>query len=915
MSTAAEILQSLPKERLDSKVSEEHIAEIARQMKTWELYMPDLLGEDAEAEEEEIKHDHKNNYGLQKLEALRRWKGKFGSSATYRRLIVMFCKVKKAELAEKVKQLLVASGSNAESAFSTGILAEYREYLVSCYVESPHPSCIGWPQEVAETYIDLPLTEVPPQPKQGNEGLRKKVVLGELFNTEKTGQRRKVFLIEGPAGCGKTTLTWHACREWAAGRLFPNVNLLIRLSLDDHSLHSAKSLADLIPHESSKMREDVANEIARLSGKGVFFLVDAWDEAPSSVQRKGSYVYRFISGSSLPHCSIIITSRPVAAGLLYPLLTARVVVGGFDRDRIAQFADASLGHSSAAKKELNRAFQINPRLLGLCNLPINAAIVLYLLQLQTPCSKLPSTQTGLFYALVVNLLLRHMQLRTTHGLVEIIEFEDMPESVVRMFRSVCTLAFHGVIESKTQFAFKDLKALSIDPPLDTLGLLQAPRQLTERGPQHSYTFLHSAVQEFLAAYHISKLSSEEQSKVVHQILHNKPLSLVLPFYAGLNKLSNSSVCSILMEVAKKPLDFRSHTHRMVQNPDSESSDSRRLLLALMNCIYESQNKELSQHVDLPANPEAMETLNGSVESIISFHSLRLEPTDCLSIGYFFASKQLDIVCHLDFSHCSIHDVGIELLMRELQQANHHQEGGVFINLTWCEVSHDGMKSISEVLRSPASAIFGLALIGCWKPQITNIRQALKYLTEGLSRNTSCKELSLHECYIDYTHIYHLVVMIAFSKLKVLDLHSNPNLKVAIPLLAGVLKYNTSLVDLHLRTCGITDKYLTCLGKALKTNSTLDGLALNDNPFSSAALEEFLEGLADHDSKSVLQNLAVDISEHFKLMYHDKSTNQYRFYKAPRCIQWWGHYELVDEYTATLINFAALPQNLRIRETS
>ena len=158
-------------------------------------------------------------------------------------------------------------------------------------------------------------------------------------------------------------------------------------------------------------------------------------------------------------------------------------------------------------------------------------------------------------------------------------------------------------------------------------------------------------------------------------------------------------------------------------------------------------------------------------------------------------------------------------------------------------------------------------------------------------------------------------MITFSKLKVLDLHSNPNLKEAIPLLAGVLKYNTSLVDLHLRMCGITDKYLICLGKALKTNSTLDGLSLNDNPFSSAALEEFLEGLADHDSKSVLQNLAVDLSEHFKLLYYDEDTIEYRFWKAPRCIQWWGHYEEVDEYIHTLIKYGTLPQNLRVRETS
>ena len=83
MSTAADILQSFPKVSLDSQVSEEHIAEIARQMKRWEVYMPYLLGENAKAMEVEIKHNQ-SDYGLQKREALRRWKRKFGSKATYR---------------------------------------------------------------------------------------------------------------------------------------------------------------------------------------------------------------------------------------------------------------------------------------------------------------------------------------------------------------------------------------------------------------------------------------------------------------------------------------------------------------------------------------------------------------------------------------------------------------------------------------------------------------------------------------------------------------------------------------------------------------------------------------------------------------------------------------------------------------
>ena len=160
MSTAAEIVQSLPKESLGSQVSEEHIAEIACQIERWEVYMPYLLGENAKAMEIEIKHNQ-SDYGLQKREALRRWKQKFGNKATYHKLITVF--------------------RQADLATDSSILAEYREYLVSCYAESPHPSCLGWPQAVAETYIDLPLTEAPPQPNGPDEGPRKKVVLGELF--------------------------------------------------------------------------------------------------------------------------------------------------------------------------------------------------------------------------------------------------------------------------------------------------------------------------------------------------------------------------------------------------------------------------------------------------------------------------------------------------------------------------------------------------------------------------------------------------------------------------------------------------------------------------------------------------------------------------------------------------------------
>ena len=463
-------------------------------------------------------------------------------------------------------------------------------------------------------------------------------------------------------------------------------------------------------------------------------------------------------------------------------------------------------------------------------------------------------------------------------------------------------------ERKTQFVLKDLKALGVatSDPLDTLGLLQAPRQLTRHGPQQRYSFLHYAVQEFFAAYHISKLSSEEQGERVRQVLTSSPLSLVIPFYAGLTGLCNTDARGVLLEITQHPLNFDANVECMHADPSNESSDHRRTALALMNSLYESQKPEISQQVAL------LETLQG--ESVISFQSLRLEPTDCLSIGYFFANKQLDNLCHLDLQFCNIHDVEVEMLMTELQHRKRHQKGGLFINLAMSIISHDGMLSISEALKSPESVLLGLSLYCNWDPLITNICQGLKYLIEGLSRNTSCTELNLIDCCLKPAHVYHLVLMIAFSNLKFLALNGN-NLNGTICLLAEGLKHNKTLINLLLMGCNISDTDLIYLGKAIKTNTTLNGLDLRGNPISSSALEEFLKNVTD--SESVLHYLGVDWPKHQRLLYENKQDKLYRFRLAPQ-LQYWRDdrlFERASEYHDNLRKYNKLPQNLRTRQTS
>ena len=863
MATAADIFSGVPREKLDSPITDIHIEQLSSELKSWEKLVP-YLGL-SEAEEEEIRMDYQGRYGLQKREALRKWKRKQGSNGTYRQLIIVFCCAGQNEMAEKVKQLLVKPET---SDASNKILENFRDYLIDCYTKTPHPSHTQWPHFKMSSYINLTLiaasnigptrsssdieteSQSKPQPP-------KTVSLGELFRVGSHQAKRKVILIEGPAGCGKTTLTWHACREWAEGRLFTQLSLLIHLSLEDpavqSALYSAKCLADIIPHESSDMREAIAGVISERRGKGVCFLFDSWDEAPQSLySRANSYLYRFVAGTSakmLPRCSIIITSRPVAVGLLYSLLTARILVGGFGVTTIQDFIAASLDHDSKSKEELHRALREQPQAVGLLSLPINATIVVHLFHALN--YKLPSTRTELFKSLVCNLLLRHMHLRTPHGLpqLEIKDFKMLPPNTAQNFKVLCSLAFQGVIEGRRVFETEALHKFGIVPPLDTLGLLHVHQQLTGYGIRNHYGFLHYSVQEFLAAYHISQLSDSEQDETVRKILDNAPLSPVLPFYAGLTKFCSDSAYTVLLESVNQ-FQFDNSILETIFIPHTESCDVRRLLLALLNCIYESQNAMNCTRV---VPPTQKFLIDFGLELLLNFNYLGLEPSDCLSLGFFIANKCVKQSLGVMLASCFIGDAGVEALMGQLLQVDPLVSSKVSLWLSGNSMSHNAIKFISIVLREN-SVLYAIYFDDCWHPSSSNLRTALQYLIEGVSRSCSLTHLSLSGCSLGPQHTYYLILMIlACRNLTLLDISSN-YLLTAIPLILKALQHS-SIVDLWMDNCGIGDQELLQLGEMLETNKVLQELHICENSFSPSALTSFLKLIKSSNSK--LMELTLD----------------------------------------------------------
>ena len=111
--TLEQVLATIPQQslsRLDEKVSDIHLEEIARKLIKWESVCTNLGIN--EADEEAIKEENPTTDARRRA-VLRRWRSKYCPTATYRNLADCFCSADMAEMVEAVCQTLRAPSSSA----------------------------------------------------------------------------------------------------------------------------------------------------------------------------------------------------------------------------------------------------------------------------------------------------------------------------------------------------------------------------------------------------------------------------------------------------------------------------------------------------------------------------------------------------------------------------------------------------------------------------------------------------------------------------------------------------------------------------------------------------------------------------------------------------------------------------------
>ena len=396
---------------------------------------------------------------------------------------------------------------------------------------------------------------------------------------------RRLIIVEGAPGVGKSTFAWEYCRRWERGEIAEQYQLVLLLRLRDNTISEAKSLNDLIYHPLDGVPQAVCEELIHSHSLHTLIILEGFDELPDHCRKGASVFNDLISGKMLPSATILVTSRPWATQRIRTKHEGRIYqhieVLGFTSPQVTGYIHSTVPEDKVSGLEdyMERYPQIR---MGMY-IPLNSAIVVTVyLESQTSGLSMPTSLTELYSALGCTLLLRYMRGHPEYeAITSINTFDDLPPTVYTKFTELCKLAYSGIVDKSRQvkLIFKGLQ-----PDFDNLGFMNSVNELyVTRGTVSSHNFLHLTFQEYFAAVHISTLPADKQMEFFQRNQEGR-FKVVLKFLAGLNKL-NCFTEDIVNDLFKASAPLESASKHEICSDLTVDVD-------FINWMYEAQNGDV-----------------------------------------------------------------------------------------------------------------------------------------------------------------------------------------------------------------------------------------------------------------------------------------------------------------------------------
>ena len=341
--------------------------------------------------------------------------------------------------------------------------------------------------------------------------------ISEIFQcgTNIEAHNKKILII-GVPGIGKTILSKEIAYKWANSQLLSEKELVLILFLRDPNIQKIKELKDIIHYFYGFSKDTVgisascAKFLLQMGGVNVTIILDGLDEISNDII-DNTYIKLLLSRNALPCCRIVITSHPAVSVKLQAKADTEVEIFGFTKENINSFINNELNIDMQNK--LKDYLKLNESLYHLCYIPFMLSVLVCIVK---EYDELPSNSVEAYKKFIDFTFLRFLK-RFEYSHQNISTIEQLPDEYNSYFLELSKYAFNVLEVNQVVFTKKDINKtfpILANAPEKWygLGLLNAVKyfKVAENSDCVSYNFLHKSIQEFLAAYYISTLSTGKQ---------------------------------------------------------------------------------------------------------------------------------------------------------------------------------------------------------------------------------------------------------------------------------------------------------------------------------------------------------------------------------------------------------------------
>ena len=633
--------------------------------------------------------------------------------------------------------------------------------------------------------------------------------MAEIIAPLENGYPSCFILIEGQPGIGKSVLLTEISHRWAKRQLLQAHKLVLLLCLRDPMVQQAKSVDDLLhlyckgDKRASEIVSPSCDQLLDNGGKDLTLLLDGFDELPECLQNS-SLIADIIKRRVLPQCGLVLSSRPHASKKFHNKATLIVEILGFTEEDRKKCIEQAFQGTPEKIKTLSQYLDDHVNINSLCFVPFNMVVLLFLYEQGI---HLPKNSTNMYNHFICLTICRYLA-KSGYPLTNTItDLTNLPEPCNKIIEQLSTLSLQALKKHNLVFTLDEIKAVcpDIEGAINGFGLLKAVQHIGLTGKALTFNFIHFSIQEYLAAYCITKLSAPEELQFLKDKFWHVNYFNTFSFYVAITKgqrppfkqfLSGGSKAVKISEKFLNDVDFCFH---------------------LYHCFYEAGDEKMCESI---AKAKAF---NDKV-----IHSSASLPSHVERLTLFLTTSFHQTWTELSLRY--IQDYGCFILHRGLK--------GSSIVITQLWLGGSGITSLSSRLVSDI-------VINC------RVKRLVLDCNDGIGENEQLYSMLSHPS----------------TKLEVLSMFQTNLSSRFANILFTTLEQNHTLKMLSIEGNDITDDTCPFIGNAIKQNSCLVKLWIRYNPISADAISTILEALQFNNTleKVLLPDYLDNVKRDIKLM--------------------------------------------------